>query len=140
MCSSSAVAKSTVSILYIDKLRICAFDLCLFGRISRLLRRHDEYVTIALFVMHISSSVDRFLLFFFFYSVARTLTFVQKRPIGLGIKNNLGSLRRLDLCCSRYYSSFLSSPFSLERDDHSFYSRAAHSTNSLISRSLTRDI
>lgn len=35
-----------------------------------------------------------------FYSGARTLTFVQERPIGLGIKNNLGSLRRLDFLLS----------------------------------------
>lgn len=53
-----------------------------------------------------------------------TLIFIQKRPIGLGIKNNLGSLYILT-------SRFSSRHF--ERDTPlSFYAHAAYSTNSTL--------
>jgi len=125
VCSSLAVAKSTVNI---DKI-ISAFDLstCYLSQAIAQLACSKRFLFFLFLSISLSLSLSLFLSLSLsislttalrikcrpLYSGARTLTFVQKRPIGLGIKNNLGSLRRRLLALIFIFFSLSSATFFL---------------------------
>lgn len=98
MCSSSAVAKSTVSIDdYIFK--YYSHSITIRYHLSKAI--HEQAVFRATFFHSFAPTLVSHTLYQADFFGAHTLTFVQKRPIGLGIKNNLGSLYRhfAFFCC-----------------------------------------
>lgn len=140
MCSSSAVAKSTVSIdgmLVIHSTTIHYIIVPVEGY-----TRTDAFYKATLSHSFAHKIAHHIILRSRFNRCAFTLTFVQLRPIGLGIKNNLGSLYRLRaLLFSRPRYSFILAPLirrTFREVSLDIYSRTSCSWRSLLRLSSQR--